>query len=92
MGGVRRRIRREGGHDGLVSPSFEDDADVRNLVEAVLSQAGFDVHGAATGREGSRRYLDQKASVVTLDMGLRILTALKSCAGSGSSAMPMWSC
>ncbi|HSN38364.1 MAG TPA: DNA-binding response regulator, partial [Arthrobacter sp.] len=34
-----------------VAVVVEDDEDVRNLVEAVLSQAGFDVHGAASGRE-----------------------------------------
>ena len=41
-----------------------------NLVEAVLSQAGFDVHGAASGREGVEVVRNQKANVVTLDVGL----------------------
>ena len=53
-----------------VAVVVEDDEDVRNLVEAVLSQAGFDVHGAATGREGVEVVRNQKASVVTLDVGL----------------------
>ena len=53
-----------------VAVVVEDDADVRNLVEAVLSQAGFDVHGAASGREGVEVVRSQKASVVTLDIGL----------------------
>ena len=53
-----------------VAVVVEDDEDVRNLVEAVLSQAGFDVHGAASGREGVEVVRSQKASVVTLDMGL----------------------
>jgi DNA-binding response OmpR family regulator len=53
-----------------VAVVVEDDEDVRNLVEAVLSQAGFDVHGAASGREGVEVVRNQKASVVTLDVGL----------------------
>jgi two-component system OmpR family response regulator len=53
-----------------VAVVVEDDEDVRNLVEAVLSQAGFDVHGAASGREGVEVVRSQKASVVTLDIGL----------------------
>jgi len=53
-----------------VAVVVEDDDDVRHLVEAVLSQAGFDVHGAASGREGVEVVRSQKASVVTLDIGL----------------------
>lgn len=53
-----------------VAVVVEDDEDVRNLVEAVLSQAGFDVHGAASGREGVEAVRSRKASVVTLDIGL----------------------
>lgn len=53
-----------------VAVVVEDDEDVRNLVEAVLSQAGFEVHGAASGREGVEVVRSQKASVVTLDIGL----------------------
>lgn len=53
-----------------VAVVVEDDEDVRNLVEAVLSQAGFDVHGAASGREGVEVVRSRKASVVTLDIGL----------------------
>lgn len=53
-----------------VAVVVEDDDDVRNLVEAVLSQAGFDVHGAASGREGVEVVRSRKASVVTLDIGL----------------------
>ena len=76
-----------------VAVVVEDDEDVRNLVEAVLSQAGFEVHSARpAGGKGVEVVRRQKANVVTLDVGLTILTALKSCAGSGSSAMPMWSC
>ena len=53
-----------------VAVVVEDDDDVRHLVEAVLSQAGFDVHGAASGREGVEVVRSQKANVVTLDVGL----------------------
>jgi DNA-binding response OmpR family regulator len=53
-----------------VAVVVEDDDDVRNLVEAVLSQAGFDVHGAASGREGVEVVRSRKASIVTLDIGL----------------------
>ena len=53
-----------------VAVVVEDDEDVRHLVEAVLSQAGFDVHGAASGRAGVEAVRSRKASVVTLDVGL----------------------
>jgi DNA-binding response OmpR family regulator len=53
-----------------VAVVVEDDEDVRNLVEAVLSQAGFEVHLAAGGREGVDVVRAREASVVTLDVGL----------------------
>ncbi|WP_427006577.1 response regulator transcription factor [Pseudarthrobacter sp. H2] len=53
-----------------VAVVVEDDEDVRNLVEAVLSQAGFEVHTAAGGREGVDVVRRREASVVTLDVGL----------------------
>jgi DNA-binding response OmpR family regulator len=53
-----------------VAVVVEDDEDVRNLVEAVLSQAGFEVHSASGGREGVDVVRQQEASVVTLDVGL----------------------
>jgi two-component system OmpR family response regulator len=53
-----------------VAVVVEDDADVRNLLEAVLSQAGFEVHSAADGRNGVEVVRDHKANVVTLDVGL----------------------
>ncbi|WP_120951126.1 response regulator transcription factor [Arthrobacter oryzae] len=53
-----------------VAVVVEDDEDVRNLVEAVLSQAGFEVHSAAGGREGVDVVRELEASVVTLDVGL----------------------
>jgi two-component system OmpR family response regulator len=53
-----------------VAVVVEDDEDVRNLVEAVLSQAGFEVHSAAGGKEGVDVVRLREASVVTLDVGL----------------------
>lgn len=53
-----------------VAVVVEDDVDVRNLVEAVLSQAGFEVHSAAEGREGVDAVRRLEADVVTLDVGL----------------------
>lgn len=53
-----------------VAVVVEDDADVRNLVEGVLRQAGFEVHSAAEGREGVDVVRQRDASVVTLDVGL----------------------
>jgi two-component system, OmpR family, response regulator len=66
------RIRQTGESMGDlgVAVVVEDDADVRNLLEAVLSQAGFEVHSAADGRNGVEVVRDHKANVVTLDVGL----------------------
>lgn len=49
---------------------IEDDADVRNLVEAVLTESGFEVHFASTGREGMEIIQNTRPTVVTLDIGL----------------------
>ncbi|MBB6404619.1 response regulator transcription factor [Arthrobacter sp. AZCC_0090] len=53
-----------------VAVVIEDDEDVRNLVDAILKEAGFVVHSAATGREGVEVVRHQHAAVVTLDVGL----------------------
>ncbi|WP_458111595.1 response regulator transcription factor [Arthrobacter sp. R1-13] len=53
-----------------VAVVIEDDADMRNLLEAVLGQAGFEVHSAADGREGVEIVREHQANVVTLDVGL----------------------
>lgn len=53
-----------------VAVVIEDDEDVRNLVDAILKEAGFVVHSAATGREGVEVVRNQHAVVVTLDVGL----------------------
>lgn len=49
---------------------IEDDADVRNLLEGVLSQAGFEVHTASDGKAGVDLVRAKQANVVTLDVGL----------------------
>jgi two-component system OmpR family response regulator len=53
-----------------VAVVIEDDDDVRNLVDAVLREAGFEVHSVATGREGIDEVRRRQATVVTLDVGL----------------------
>ncbi len=53
-----------------VAVVIEDDADIRNLLEGVLRQAGFQVHTAAEGREGVEVVRNNMAQVVTLDIGL----------------------
>jgi two-component system, OmpR family, response regulator len=57
-------------NDPGIALVIEDDADVRNLVDAVLSQAGFEVHSAGSGREGVELAASNKPIVVTLDVGL----------------------
>jgi DNA-binding response OmpR family regulator len=53
-----------------VAVVIEDDLDVRNLLEVVLRQAGFEVHTVAEGREGVEAVRDIGPDVVTLDVGL----------------------
>ena len=53
-----------------VAVVIEDDADVRNLLEGILRQAGFEVHTAVDGREGVEVVRHNNAQVVTLDIGL----------------------
>ena len=53
-----------------VAVIVEDDVDVRNLLEGVLSQAGFVVHTACDGRTGVQEVQDRRPDVVTLDVGL----------------------
>ena len=53
-----------------VAVVIEDDADMRNLLEGVLRQAGFEVHTAVDGRDGVEVVRHKQANVVTLDIGL----------------------
>lgn len=49
---------------------IEDDPDIRNILCAVLQQAGFDVQSGATGRDGVEIVRNNTPTVVTLDVGL----------------------
>jgi DNA-binding response OmpR family regulator len=60
-----------------VAVVIEDDADIRNLLEGVLSQAGFEVHTASDGREGVEIVRHKQANVVTLDIGLPDIDGLE---------------
>jgi two-component system OmpR family response regulator len=53
-----------------VAVVIEDDDDVRGLLDAVLGQAGFEVHSAATGSDGVELAKQRQANVITLDVGL----------------------
>jgi DNA-binding response OmpR family regulator len=53
-----------------VAVIVEDDRDIRDLIEAVLVQSGFEVHAATTGEEGVEAVERHDPSIVTLDLGL----------------------
>lgn len=56
--------------DPGVAVVIEDDDDVRNLLDAVLTQSGFEVHSAGLGRDGVELVARHGATIVTLDVGL----------------------
>jgi DNA-binding response OmpR family regulator len=53
-----------------VAVIIEDDADIRNLLEAILGQAGFVCYTAATGAEGIASIREHEPIVTTLDISL----------------------
>jgi DNA-binding response OmpR family regulator len=53
-----------------VAVVIEDDADMRNLLEGILLQSGFEVHTASKGREGVDLVRHVSPIVVILDVGL----------------------
>ncbi|GAA2110162.1 response regulator transcription factor [Microlunatus panaciterrae] len=55
---------------GRVAVIIEDDADIRNLLEAVLTQAGFEVHAVGTGPDGVEAVRRYRPIVTTLDISL----------------------
>lgn len=57
-------------NDARVGLVIEDDQDIRELVRAVLTQAGFDVSVAASGTEGVLAARSLNPDVITLDLGL----------------------
>jgi len=63
----------EPGVDALtarVAVVIEDDADIRNLLEAILSQAGFTCYSAGTGSEGLEAIRTHEPILTTLDVSL----------------------
>jgi DNA-binding response OmpR family regulator len=53
-----------------VAVVIEDDADIRNLLEAILAQAGFDCHTADNGVDGIEAIREHKPVLTTLDISL----------------------
>src|SRR4051812_12409063 len=56
--------------DQRVAVVVEDDADIRDLVSAVLGSSGFDIHAAATGTAGIEAVREYRPAIITLDLGL----------------------
>jgi DNA-binding response OmpR family regulator len=56
--------------DSSVALVIEDDTDMRNLIEGVLLQSGFNVHTATCGREGVEKVRAIHPNIITLDVGL----------------------
>ena len=56
--------------DRRVAVVVEDDADIRELMVAVLGQSGFAVHEAGTGATGVAAVREHEPDVVTVDLGL----------------------
>src|SRR4051794_18334604 len=53
-----------------VAVVIEDDADIRNLLRAILTQAGFTCHATETGAEGIEAVRTHQPIVTTLDISL----------------------
>lgn len=53
-----------------VAVVIEDDADIRNLLEAILDQAGFTCHTASSGIEGIEAIREHQPILTTLDISL----------------------
>ena len=58
----------------------DDDAEVRSVVGAVLSSAGFDALGAADGSEGIERAVLERPDLVLLDVVMPNLSGWEVCA------------
>ncbi|MFJ6028478.1 response regulator transcription factor [Pseudarthrobacter sp. NPDC092424] len=56
---------------------IEDDLDMRNLLEAVLHQSGYEVFTAVDGRSGLELTRTAQPDVVTVDAGLPDLDGLE---------------
>ncbi len=55
---------------GRVAVVIEDDADIRNLLSAILTQAGFACYASGTGAEGIQAVRDHQPIITTLDISL----------------------
>ena len=53
-----------------VAVVIEDDADIRNLLVAILDQAGFRCHGVETGTDGINAVREHEPILTTLDVSL----------------------
>jgi DNA-binding response OmpR family regulator len=56
--------------EARVAVVIEDEEDIRSLLSAVLSQAGFDVHGASNGQDGLELVREHQPLVTTLDVNM----------------------
>lgn len=56
--------------EARVAVVIEDEHDIRSLVSTVLSQAGFEVHGASNGADGVELVRAHQPVVTTLDVSM----------------------
>lgn len=56
--------------ESRVAVVIEDEEDIRSLLSTVLSQAGFEVHGAADGTTGIELVRERRPLVTTLDVNM----------------------
>ena len=75
-----------------VAVIIEDDADIRNLLEAILGQAGFVCYTAATGAEGIASIREHEPIVTTLDISLPGIDGFEVARQIRGSAAPTSSC
>jgi DNA-binding response OmpR family regulator len=57
-------------HPSRVAVVIEDDADIRNLLEAILGHAGFATHTAGNGPDGIEAIREHEPVLTTLDISL----------------------
>ncbi|WP_344067044.1 response regulator transcription factor [Microbacterium pumilum] len=57
-------------NESRVAVVIEDEEDIRSLLSAILSQAGFGVHAAANGTEGLALVREHQPLVTTLDVNM----------------------
>ncbi len=57
-------------HRGMSVLAIEDDADIRQLLRALLGREGYSVNEASSGRDGLRVFHEYRPDLVILDVGL----------------------